>query len=194
MKTQEIYDQYTFADFLTWDENFRGEIVNGELIRPMSCLAVKKKASLAIATQMFVFLYGICQVVPFPRSLRPFEKDGDSPTNVDTVLTPDIIALRDESQMDDNGCKGAPYVVIEITSIESRHFDHVTKYKLYEQAGVQEYWMVDPIRQLVEVSTLTENGHLRPTELYSSKDEIAHISTLNDCPIYLDIVFGKRKK
>ncbi len=39
---------------------------------------------------------------------------------------------------------GAPDLVIEILSKSSRKVDLTTKYAVYEQSGVLEYWIVDP--------------------------------------------------
>lgn len=42
------------------------------------------------------------------------------------------------------GFQGGPDVVIEIVSRDSRHRDYHLKRDLYEDAGVTEYWIVDP--------------------------------------------------
>lgn len=44
------------------------------------------------------------------------------------------------------GMRGGPDVAIEIVSRGSRQRDTVRKRELYEQAGVQEYWIIDPRR------------------------------------------------
>ena len=43
-----------------------------------------------------------------PVDVRLFEKDGNTPEAVDTVVEPDITVVCDTSKLDDCGCKGAP--------------------------------------------------------------------------------------
>lgn len=56
-----------------------------------------------------------------------------------------------------NGIEGAPALVVEIVSPTSGYRDRVTKKNLYEQYGIQEYWVVDPLEELIEIFVL-ENG------------------------------------
>ena len=55
------------------------------------------------------------------------------------------------SKLDDRGCKGAPDWIIEIVSPSSRRMDYSTKNTLYSEAGVREYWIVDPEKERVTV-------------------------------------------
>lgn len=43
--------------------------------------------------------------------------------------------------------KGAPDLIVEIVSKSSRRLDYLTKNTLYSDAGVREYWIIDPARQ-----------------------------------------------
>jgi Uma2 family endonuclease len=46
--------------------------------------------------------------------------------------------------------RGAPDVAIEVVSRDSRTRDHVEKKALYEQVGVREYWLIDPVQKRAE--------------------------------------------
>ena len=59
------------------------------------------------------------------------------------VVVPDISVVCDPSKLDDHGCNGAPDWVIEVLST-NRHDDMHVKLRLYQEAGVREYWIVDP--------------------------------------------------
>ena len=61
----------------------------------------------------------------------------------DTVVVPDITVVCDPSKLDEDGCKGAPDWVIEVLST-NRYDDLHRKLWLYQEAGVREYWIVDP--------------------------------------------------
>ncbi len=53
-------------------------------------------------------------------------------------------------------------MVIEVVSPESVDRDRGTKFSEYEQAGIQEYWLIDPIRQQAEFYRLGQDGYYRP--------------------------------
>lgn len=54
---------------------------------------------------------------------------------------------------------GPPDLVVEVVSPESRRTDYVLKPPIYERSGVQEYWLVDPARKVIEISSLTDHGY-----------------------------------
>ena len=66
-------------------------------------------------------------------------------------MEPDISVICDLSKLDDKGCHGAPDWVIEIVSPSSKPRDYMTKLFKYRTAGVREYWIVDPDKQMVMV-------------------------------------------
>ncbi len=74
------------------------------------------------------------------------------------IYQPDIFFIA-EARVDiikTRGIFGAPDLVIEILS-EDRNYDLVTKKKVYEQSGVKEYWVVDPVTKWCEGFQL-QNG------------------------------------
>ena len=68
-----------------------------------------------------------------------------------TYLEPDISVICDSSKLDERGCQGAPDWVIEIVSPGSKQMDYFKKLFLYRNAGVREYWIVDPTKKHVIV-------------------------------------------
>ena len=57
----------------------------------------------------------------------------------------------DRDKLDEKGCQGAPDWTIEIVSPSSKVMDYERKVKLYREAGVREYWIVDPDKNAVTV-------------------------------------------
>lgn len=56
------------------------------------------------------------------------------------------------------GLQGPADLAIEVVSPESRVRDRREKFREYEQAGVREYWLVDPTSKSVEVYRLGGDG------------------------------------
>ncbi|WP_457566616.1 Uma2 family endonuclease [Caldithrix abyssi] len=75
------------------------------------------------------------------------------------VLQPDIIFIAKERQeiVTDKNISGAPDLVVEILSPSTAYYDLFDKKELYEQFGVKEYWIVDPMRQWIEIYNLQGN-------------------------------------
>jgi Uma2 family endonuclease len=70
-------------------------------------------------------------------------------------------------QLDERRFNGAPYLVVEVVSAGSVREDKVRKFTEYEQAGVREYWIIDPRlnQQTAEFYRLNDEGILDPVEL-----------------------------
>ena len=185
-------DHYTFADCLTWGENERIEIINGEAVMMSPPTRIHQEISGELFRQLANFLEGKkCKVYPAPFAVRLFEKDGDTPEDVDTMVEPDISVVCDHDKLDKHGCKGAPDLVVEILSPSTQRHDRLVKLDLYQRAGVREYWIVDPDSSTVQVFML-KNGYLHPHEVYSEKD-IAKVNVLDGCFIELAKVFPNDK-
>ena len=183
-------EQYTFADVLTWDEGERVEIINGEAFMMATPSSRHQELSGELFRQLANFLVGKrCKVYPAPFGVRLFERDGDKPEDVDTMVEPDISVVCDRGKIDKRGCKGAPDLIIEILSPSTRRHDRLVKLNLYQRAGVLEYWMVDPDNQSVQVFTL-DGGMLKIREDYGAED-IAKVNVLEGCFIELEKVFSE---
>ena len=88
----------------------------------------------------------------------------------DNYLEPDISIICDKDKLTDAGCEGAPDWIIEIVSPGDPRHDYIKKLNLYEDAGVREYWIVDPMESKVTVYTLEkENFHM---SVYTFQDTI----------------------
>lgn len=180
--------RYTFADCLTWGEDERIELIDGEPVMMAPPSRAHQEISMELSRQIANFLEGKrCRVYAAPFAVRLFEQDGDRPEDVDTVVEPDITVVCDRNKLDTHGCKGAPDVVIEILSPSTARHDRLVKLHLYQQAGVREYWIVSPEEQTVQVFLLRD-GLLLPCEVYD-RFAVAKITALDGCFIELARVF-----
>ena len=189
MPLPEKKARYTFADCLTWDEHERVELIDGEVFLMAPPSRVHQEIVTELIRQLANFLEGKrCRVYPAPFAVRLFERDGDKPDDVDTMVEPDITVVCDKNKLDDHGCKGAPDLVVEILSPSTRRYDRLVKLELYQRAGVREYWIINPEDQTVQVMLQDGNGSLRLHEDYGRED-IAKVNALDGCFIELCRVF-----
>lgn len=180
--------RYTFADILTWEENDRIEIINGEPVMMAPPSTAHQLISFEIGRQLGNYLEGKkCRAIPAPFAVRLFEKDGDNPEDVDTMVEPDISIVCDSSKLDKHGCKGTPDMVVEILSPSTQRHDRLVKLALYQRAGVREYWIVEPETQTVQVF-LKQDGSLHLHEVYD-RASVARVNVLEGCFIELSKVF-----
>lgn len=184
-------ERYTFADVLMWPDDERAELINGEvfLMAPAPSRA-HQGISMELSRQFANYLEGKkCKAYHAPFDVRLFEREGDNPENVDTVVEPDITIVCDPSKLDDRGCKGAPDMVVEILSPSTQRHDRLVKLGLYQRAGVREYWIVSPDEQTVQVFLLKE-GSLQLHEVYD-RQGVAKVNVLDGCFIELSKVFSE---
>lgn len=73
---------------------------------------------------------------------------------------PDLLFISSERQsiITEEGVEGAPDLVAEVLSPSTAYHDLTKKMRVYETAGVQEYWIVDPEDRTVTVHENAENG------------------------------------
>ena len=103
------------------------------------------------------------------------------------MVEPDISIVCDRGKLDKHGCKGAPDMVVEILSPSTQRHDRLVKLGLYQRAGVQEYWIVDPDSSTVQVF-LQRDGSLQLHEVYD-QGGVAKVNVLDGCFIELSKVF-----
>ncbi len=182
--------RYTFADYLTWDEDDHIELIYGYPYMMSPPLRIHQKVSGALFHQLANYLDGKkCEVYSAPFGVRLFEEEGNRPEDVNTIVEPDLVVVCDPGKLDDYGCKGAPDLVIEILSPSSRRHDRIVKLDLYQRAGVREYWVVNPEDRTVQVMLL-KDSYLLPVEDYGRED-MAKVNILEDCAIDLSKVFSE---
>lgn len=183
--------RYTLADALTWDESERMELIYGDPVMMAPPVRKHQDISGELFGQLRDYLKGKrCKVYAAPFAVRLFERNGDYPEDVDTMVEPDISVVCDAGKLDDIGCKGAPDFVIEILSPNTQRHDRVTKFNLYQQAGVREYWIVDPDSRSVQVFVLDGNRYVAKD--FGTAKDVIKVNVLEDCAIYLSQVFSEQ--
>lgn len=138
---------YTIDDIYALPEGERAELIDGQIyyMAPPSLTHQKLSGKLYQTIANYIdSKNGICQVLPAPFAV--FLNDD----NINYV-EPDISIICDQSKLDEKGCHGAPDWIIEIVSSSSKSRDYMAKLFKYRMAGVREYWIVDPGKQMIIV-------------------------------------------
>jgi Uma2 family endonuclease len=151
-------DYYTYADYLSWDGEERYEIIDGEAYMMAPPSRLHQEISRELMGIFWEFLKGKpCKVyaAPFAVRLNPLPDKRD-----DTVVEPDLVVVCDSSKLDDRGCNGAPDLIIEILSPSNTRYDRIIKFQKYREAGVREYWIVDPEEKSLLAYVLKNNEYV----------------------------------
>ena len=97
------------------------------------------------------------------------------------VVEPDLLYLSNERAaqvLTPANVQGSPELVVEVGSPSTRRRDETIKRRLYERAGVSEYWIVDPELDVVRIHRCTDDRFVRPVELSAEAGDVAHRRTL----------------
>ena len=141
-------DFFTAQDYWALPEGTRAELIDGELYS----MAPPSRKHQEIVSGLVWLLRDYIQ-----------RKGGPCNLNADDSIyvEPDVLVVCDSSKLSDRGCEGAPDFVVEVVSPSSVRMDYVKKLNLYLEAGVREYWIVDPDKAMTTVYHFGEE-HFAP--------------------------------
>ena len=179
---------FTYADYKEWelDEGERFELIYGEAYAMSAPSAKHQEILMDISSQFHAYLRGKpYKVYPAPFDVRLFFEEDESD---DTVVQPDITIICDEKKRGKEGCRGAPDLVVEILSPSNTAMEMEQKFHLYREAGVREYWIVDP-----EHKTLTAYhfGKSPVQALAYGSGDTAPVAIFPDLKINLEQAFAE---
>jgi Uma2 family endonuclease len=145
----------TAKEFLDLPEDpnkTRYELVHGEVVVSPSPNVSHSYVSLQLSTLII-------------NHIEAFSLGGEVLADIDTYFGPEDVRRPDifyftparEHLIGQKHVEVPPDLCIEILSPSNANFDRVDKFKLYQQASVKHYWIVDPMNRSIEAYTL-ENG------------------------------------
>ncbi len=153
-RTPSTAQQFTYEDFLERYDGIRSEWVQGEVVimSPVSNIHQRIGNLLFRILSDFVETGDLGQVFQAEFQMKlPAHRAGREP---------DIFFIAHEklAKLKTNYFDGPGDIVVEIISPESIERDRVTKFEEYQEAGVQEYWLIDPLNQQVNFFELNTQG------------------------------------
>lgn len=174
----DLTKTYTYADYLTWKFDEFVELIKGKVMRPMAGASrLHQRYSGNIFSAVHQHLrFNTCQVYNAPFDVRLIKSGANGDQQIRTVVQPDIFVVCDPDKLDDRGCVGAPDWIVEIVSPGNTAHDTKTKFDLYEENGVHEYWIVYPGHKTITAFVL-ENGRYQLAGEYIEPGPIA-VATL----------------
>ena len=168
---RRIATNYTYADYTTWDDDQRWEIIDGAAYAMAAPLFDHQTVVGSVFRQVATALLGKrCRAMVSPLDVRlPISDEPDE--QVTTTVQPDVLIVCDPSKIDRKGVRGAPDFILEVCSPTHPSHDHVLKRRRYEQAGVREYWIVHPTDRVLWAYVLADGkfGTMEVLELLGQK-------------------------
>lgn len=145
---------YTIDDIYSLPDGERAELIDGQIynMAPPNRIHQELVSGLhQIISNYIHFNKGNCKIYPAPFAVF-------LNTDNNTYVEPDISIICDKNKLDNRGCNGAPDFIIEIVSPSSRKMDYSKKNTLYSEAGVREYWIVDPAKERTTIYRYEEDS------------------------------------
>jgi Uma2 family endonuclease len=179
--------QWTEADYFRLPETNRiMELSEGRLIITPSPTSQHQRIIFRLSNSLgnHILSHNLGEIVTAPMDTRLWKGK---------IRQPDIAFMSNEhlDRITEQLC-GVPDIVIEILSEGTAKVDKEDKYFEYQKSGVQEYWIVDPFNQSIEVYTL-KNGIYVIFGKWSSS-EIAKSKLLDGFQVDVDSIMAQMSK
>ena len=160
MSTMQTTAPTTWEDVLRMpDDGNRYEFIGGRLYVTAACATRHQRISSRLLHALMGILEPVYGEVFFAQLLVEFPGTGDR-------VQPDLLFVSNERRgiIGETQVTGAPDLVVEILSPSTAHRDRGIKLDLYARRGVREYWIVDPVEDVVDVWRFEQQpGHERFT-------------------------------
>ena len=172
----------TYEDYLQFPEDGRRhEIIDGDHYVTAAPFVYHQRVSrnLMVNLHRHFDQTGLGEVLHAPVAVALSQSD---------VVEPDLVVVLAEhaSRVRRERVEGAPDLVVEILSPSTAYRDRGLKFDLYQKAGVNEYWIVDPERKVVQQYVLTD-GVFRSAGEYPDRIALACTGTPDGEPVEVDL-------
>lgn len=149
------YKKKTLEDYYSLPDDVRAELIDGRLYNMSAPSANHQLILSALTIQIGLFLQRSkrkCKGFPAPFDVRLNRDDT-------TIVQPDYMIICDKSKYEGGiRCEGAPDLAVEIVSPSTQKRDYGVKLRKYKDAGVREYWIVDPLKMRIIVHTFEQDA------------------------------------
>lgn len=178
--------QWTYADYARLpDDGWKYEVIRGELHMAPAPRPVHQRVVLRLAAALDAFVRSQRRGEVFTAPI-----DVILPDNLGAPVQPDVLFLAPAhlDRVKERWIQGVPDLVVEVLSPSNWVDDRRVKFEVYAQAGVPEYWIVDPDLGSVEVFVL-EGGAYRLLDRFGPGDSVRS-QILPDFTIPVEEIFS----
>lgn len=177
-----VIGPYTLEDYLKLPDDQRVELIDG--------VFYDMAAPTTIHQSIAGFLHKkfLDYVLENKGPCYPFISPVDVQLDADdkTVIQPDVLIVCDRSKFRNGRIFGAPDLIVEVLSPSSRKKDMHIKLSKYYDAGVREYWIVDPEKKML---VQYDMEHMELPAVYHCESEIPVLIWNSGCRIDLSEMF-----
>ncbi|HEX9973495.1 MAG TPA: Uma2 family endonuclease [bacterium] len=138
---------YSYQDYFELpDDGNKYEIIEGELIMSPAPFTMHQRIVRKI-------IFALLKFIEEEQTGELFFAPTDVVLSNSNVIQPDILFILNENLniITEKNIKGVPDLIIEIISPATGYYDLSGKKDLYEKFGVREYWIIDPMKQRVDI-------------------------------------------
>lgn len=179
---KRIDRKFTYADYLTWPDEERWELIDGEAYDMTPAPTTSHQR---IAQKFFVrfdsFFSG--------KGCTPFIAPTDVVFDEMNVVQPDLLVVCDQAKITEANIQGAPDLIVEVLSPSTSLKDRREKKALYERFGVREYLLVHSRDEIVDRYRLVSGRYL--SEDVFNWDETLTLDIFPELTLSLWEIFGK---
>ncbi len=134
---------YTIADYFTIPDEIRVELIDGAIYDMAAPDFEHQKIVGEIYRQIANYI--LENNVQCEAGISPIDVRLDCDDR--TMVQPDLLILFDHEKIQNGKVFGAPDFVLEVISPSTKRKDYFKKLEKYENAGVREYWILDPYKK-----------------------------------------------
>lgn len=135
--------EYTVADYFEIPDEIRVELIDGVIYDMAAPAFDHQKIAGEIYRQIANYIIdnnGQCEA-----GMSPIDVQLDCDDK--TMVQPDVLILCSNEKIQKGRVFGAPDFVLEVISPSTKRKDYFKKLEKYENAGVREYWILDPYKK-----------------------------------------------
>ncbi|MFZ3588511.1 Uma2 family endonuclease [Bacillus sp. DJP31] len=181
-------DNFTYAEYLTLDDNVKYEVIDEQIYNLSPSPTLKHQD---VVTQLSVdfglYLRGKkCRLFVSPIDVC-LSDETEILNKVTEWVAPDLVVVCDTSKIGNKRIVDSPDLVVEVLSPSTAKKDKLVKFNRYERADIKEYWIVDPIHETVDVYFLNK-GSYQHVGTYFKGDHVP-VNIFEDFSIDLSNVF-----
>ena len=180
---------YTYTDYLNFDFEYMVELIRGKIYKMTPAPNLRhQRVSRNLSSLIHIRLKTKkCEMFSAPIDVvLPIENRKNGKEH--TVVQPDLAVFCDLSILKEQAAFGPPTLVVEILSPHTKKKDIQLKYEIYEEAGVEEYWVIMPEEELLEQFVL-ENRKYQRIQTYTREDSV-EARAVDGLSVDLDEVFA----